>query len=82
MVEWEISWWTDQIQILQDDWGLEDFQRYYQEDKTLIFQWQNSRNHIKKPNVLEPHWVKKCKLLAIEALQYNRHPYIEINDIW
>ena len=28
------------------------------------------------------NWVKKHKLPAIEALQYNGHPYIEINDLW
>ena len=28
------------------------------------------------------NWVKKCKLLAIESLQYNRHSYTKINDLW
>ena len=26
--------------------------------------------------------IKKQKLLAIEALQYNRYPYIELEDLW
>ena len=28
------------------------------------------------------NWVKKRKLLAIEAIQYNRQPYIKLNDLW
>ena len=27
-------------------------------------------------------WVKKYKLLAIEAIHYNGHPYIELDDLW
>ena len=28
------------------------------------------------------NWVKKRKLLAIETVQYNGHPCIEIKDLW
>ena len=28
------------------------------------------------------NWVKKCKLPAIEALQHNGCPYIELEDLW
>jgi len=28
------------------------------------------------------NWVKKYKLPAIKALQYNSQPYIKINDFW
>ena len=28
------------------------------------------------------NYVKKHKLLAIEALQYNKQPYIKINNLW
>jgi len=27
------------------------------------------------------NWVKKCKLLVIETIQFNRQPYIELNDL-
>lgn len=27
------------------------------------------------------NWVKKCKLLVVEAIQFNRQPYIELNDL-
>jgi len=28
------------------------------------------------------NWVKKCKLLAIKAIQYNGQPYLELEDQW
>jgi len=28
------------------------------------------------------NWIKKCKLLAIEAIQYNSQSCIEIDDLW
>ena len=28
------------------------------------------------------NWVKKYKLLAVEVIQFNRWPYIELNDLW
>ena len=28
------------------------------------------------------NWVKKCKLPAIEAIHYNSHSYIKLNDLW
>ena len=28
------------------------------------------------------NWVNKRKLLAIKAIKYNSHPYIEINNLW
>jgi len=28
------------------------------------------------------NWIKKCKLLAIEALQFNRCLYIKLEDLW
>jgi len=27
------------------------------------------------------NWVKKCKLLSIEAIQYNSHPCLELRDL-
>jgi len=27
-------------------------------------------------------WIKKWKLLAIEAVQYNGQPCIELDDLW
>ena len=27
-------------------------------------------------------WVNKCKLPAIEAIQYNDQPYLTINNLW
>jgi len=28
------------------------------------------------------NWIKKQNLLAIETIQFNRQPYIEIEDLW
>lgn len=28
------------------------------------------------------NWIKKHKLLAIKAIQYNSQPYIKLNDLW
>jgi len=28
------------------------------------------------------NWVKKQKLSAIEAIQYEGHPHIELEDLW
>jgi len=28
------------------------------------------------------NWVKKCKLSAIEAIKFNRHSYIKLNEFW
>ena len=28
------------------------------------------------------NWVKKYKLPAIEAIHYNGHPYIKLDDLW
>ena len=28
------------------------------------------------------NWVKKCKLLTTEAIQYNGWPYIKLDDLW
>ena len=28
------------------------------------------------------NWVKKQKLPAIEAIQYNSQPYIELDNLW
>ena len=28
------------------------------------------------------NWVKKCKLLVIEALQFNSCLYIKLEDLW
>ena len=28
------------------------------------------------------NWVKKYKLPAVEAIQFKRHPYIELEDLW
>lgn len=27
-------------------------------------------------------WIRKCKLLAIETIQFNEYPYIELNNLW
>jgi len=27
-------------------------------------------------------WIKKCKLLAIKAIQYNNQLCIELNNLW
>ena len=28
------------------------------------------------------NWVKKCKLLAMEAIKFNKHPYNELDNLW
>ena len=28
------------------------------------------------------NWVKKCKLLAIEAIKFNRYPYNGLDNLW
>ena len=62
---------------------MENFQEHYQKDQTQLFQPKNSRNCQQE---LQPiklmNWVKKCKLLAIKAIQYNSWPFIELDDFW
>jgi len=28
------------------------------------------------------NWIKKRKLPAIKAIKYNRHPYLELDNLW
>jgi len=62
---------------------LEDIQMHCQENQNNIFWWQDSKNHIKKSQILEPNELGlKKKLPAIEVIQYNGRPCIELDDLW
>ena len=62
---------------------MENFQEHCQKDQKQLFQPRNLRNCQQE---LQPikliNWVKKCKLLAIKAIQYNSWPFIELDDFW
>ena len=84
------DWWNDECQTklrnyrslkLIDDW--KSFKGVVKKTKRLFFnnkiQEITSKNQ-RSQNLM--NWVKKHKLLAIKALQFNSKPYIEIKNLW
>jgi len=63
------------------DW--KDFKGFIKETKRSFFnnKIQEITSKNKRPWDLM-NWVKKCKLPAIEALQFNGHLCIELEDLW
>ena len=64
-----------------EDW--EKFKGFVKQTKHSFFDKKIQEITLKNKRLWDlMNWVKKCKPSAIEALQHNKWPYIELEDLW
>jgi len=74
---------THSLQIIQESQEMERLQKTIKTTKHISFNKKIQEIILKNQRLWDlMNWVKKYKLLAIEAIQYNRQPYIDIEDLW
>lgn len=83
-------WWNDECNTkLNTYWAFKsladwkEFKAYVKKTKKLFFNKKIQEIALKNKQPWDlMNWVKKHKLPAIEALQFNRQLYIELENIW
>ena len=83
-------WWNEDCQRNLDNYkqahsieNWKEFRKTVKKSKHIFFDDKITEIANKKYGPWElMNWVKKCKLLAVEAIQFNRQPCIELEDLW